>query len=630
MFIKTIVKTDRKTDKRYDYYRLCQSYRIGDKTRHRTILNLGKLEDIPKEEHKLLTDCIENLIIGNLFPPSYPDKIVETANNLYAQLSEKEKVKKENFENNKVSKSNGHSKQSKPVFEKIDLLSVNHEDIREVGAEWLCYQCCEQLQLEEFLHSLGMSEDQAKLSVAHLISRAIFPESEHKTASWMQENSSVLELFGIDSHKINHKKLYKISQGLYSLKTELEAHLSTQTNELFDLDDKIILYDLTNTYFEGRKSNSLIAKFGKSKEKRSDARLIVLALVINREGFVKYSRICKGNLSDSKSLEKTIEELIAHTSVTKNNKPIIVIDAGISTDGNLLMLKEKGYDYLCVTRSKLKDYQVVSADSKPTVLEDNKGNKIETIAVERGDDDPRKDDDTDNYLYVRSEQKAIKESSMDDHFSQKYEEELDNVIAGIHKKGGTKKIEKVWERIGRIKERYPSANKHYNIEIKQDNGRAVEIVYSKKQIKTQQNHGVYFLRTSIETIDNKTFWNIYNTLTEIEATFRILKTDLKLRPVFHQTDTNTMAHLFLGVLAYTIVHTIRYQLKAKGINYDWKNIVRIMNTQKIVTTTMINDQGKKIVIRKCSMPNTTVKEIYQKLNYKQMPFIRKKIVLPEL
>ncbi|MCX6259150.1 MAG: transposase, partial [Bacteroidia bacterium] len=139
---------------------------------------------------------------------------------------------------------------------------------------------------------------------------------------------------------------------------------------------------------------------------------------------------------------------------------------------------------------------------------------------------------------------------------------------------------------------------------------------------------VYFLRTSVKQVDEKGFWDIYNTIREIEAVFRTLKTDLKMRPVFHKTDENSIAHLNLAVLAYQMVHTIRYQLKAKGINHDWTHIVRIMNTQKAATVTMKDKNDQKIFIRKCTTPETKAAEIYNALGYKHYPFV-KKSVLPE-
>ena len=144
---------------------------------------------------------------------------------------------------------------------------------------------------------------------------------------------------------------------------------------MFDLEDKIILYDLTNTYFEGGMQDSRIAKFGRSKEKRNDARIIVLAVVTNREGFLKYSNIFEGNMSDCKTLETVVDTLSNETSCTVR-KPVVVIDAGIATEDNIAMLREKGYDYVCVSRSNTKELYA-DIESRPVQIKDRKGQDIE-------------------------------------------------------------------------------------------------------------------------------------------------------------------------------------------------------------------------------------------------------------
>lgn len=611
MFLKKIVKTDTRTNKRYDYYRLCQSYRIGNKTRHRTITTLGKLDDLAEEERKLLADRIESLISGDIFTLEYSEHVETLAKKFYAKIQESSKIKRVKPVTNT----------EEPDYRNVDINSMEHEDIRELGAEWLCKQTVEQLEISGYLSQQGWEEKEIQIGISHLIARAVYPASEHKTAQWMRDNSSVLELHNLETSKINRHHLYKASKMFYTLKDGIEQYLSKKTNELFDFEDKIILYDLTNTYFEGRKVGSNIAKYGRSKEKRSDAKIVALALVTNSEGFVKYSKIYRGNISDPATLKQTVEDLSSSTSTT-GRKPKVVIDAGISTEDNLKMLKFQGYEYLCVTRSKLKDYKLKTAEQDPIKLHDKRGNEIEVCQVE-------KPESSDKYLYVRSAQKAKKEASMDDHFSERFEEELNNAHAALHKPRGTKKIEKVWRRIGRIQERYPSANKHYEIKVIEQDGKATSITYSRKQLQAKKYHGVYFLRTNVDGLDEKQFWYIYNTLTEIEATFRVLKTDLKIRPIHHKEDINSEAHIFLGILAYTLVNTIRYQLKQKGIKHDWSNIVRIMNTQKIVTTTMNTDKADKLMIRSCSKPSLACNEIYEALNYKPRPFYRKNIVLPE-
>lgn len=619
MFIKTIVKTDKKTGKRYDYYRLSEGYRIDGKVRHRSILTLGMLEGIEsKEDRKLLADRIEALVKGEsqLFPISLKSEIEQ-----YAQEFS-QRIIQENLLD--VSPNKGKDLSEKETdYQVIDINSLEHEDVRELGAEWLCFQALQELQWHDLADTLDFSEEEANYAMMQLVSRACFPFSEHKTEQWIKENSSVSELCNVAIQKVSRHKLYRMSKQLYAHKTQIEKHLSTQTNDLFDLEDKIIFYDLTNTYFEGRKQGSELAKHGRSKEKRKDAKLVSLAVVVNAEGFIKYSKIYKGNISEVTTLEKTIEELSVNTSLT-DRKPVIVMDAGIASEQNLEMLKTKGYDYLCVSRTSLKDYKSKLSEGQTVETQDNKQN---TIVLKN----MKKDDCQDTYLYVRSEQKAKKEASMKESFSLRYEDDLEQIRQALFKKGGTKKIDKVWVRIGRLKERYTRANKHYSITViaDDDNKNAIDIKWVKKETTPNSEDGVYFIRTSLQEKEEKILWTIYNTLTEVEATFRVLKTDLSIRPVYHKTDENIEAHLFLGIVAYQIVAMIRYQLKQKGIKSDWSDIVRIMNTQKLVTSQMKTETGSLIRIKKSSLPREKVKQIYDALHYKYQPYQMKKSVVPE-
>ncbi len=159
-------------------------------------------------------------------------------------------------------------------WETIDVKTLRNKEAQEVGAEWLCKQTFNQLGIGGFLKQKNWPEEKIALATTHIISRAVYPSSELKTVFFVKQNSAVCGLTGYDTNKITKDRLYKISHELYSVKDETEQYLSKRTNELFDLEDKIILYDLTNTYFEGKMKESKIAKYGRSKERRKDAKLI--------------------------------------------------------------------------------------------------------------------------------------------------------------------------------------------------------------------------------------------------------------------------------------------------------------------------------------------------------------------
>ena len=350
MFVKPLPKYNKKTGERYTVYQLCESYRLGDRVRHRIIVGLGKLEEQldSVERIKLLGRRIEEKIKNKPLLPFNPvnEKVEKLAEHFYLEIKKK---KRYDFGAD---------------WETVDMQTLKNKDAREVGAEWLSKQAFDQLNVSGFLRNKGWDEEDISLAATHIISRAVYPASELKTVSFIKENSAVCGITAYPKDKITKDRLYSISHKLFSVKDKLEQYLSQKTNELFDLEDKIIIYDLTNTYFEGKMLGSKKAKFGRSKEKRDDAKIIVLAIVINREGFLKYSNIFEGNMTDSKTLEPIVTELSKQTSLT-GRKPVVVMDAGIATEGNLKMLRKKHYDYVCVSRSTLKEYYA-DTDSTPT------------------------------------------------------------------------------------------------------------------------------------------------------------------------------------------------------------------------------------------------------------------------
>jgi hypothetical protein len=625
MYFKATYRHNPKTDKSDWYFRLVESYRnVLDEVRQRTVLSVGFLSDFNGDQIDLIEKGICNRITGqqSLFEDAAVTTFVES---LYQRMIKEKKVDLDTSD-------------PKKDIDTVDLNTLKNKDVREMGAEWLSLQAVRELGIDRFLSSRGWSDEDVSLALSHIVSRAVYPASELKTVRFMEDNSSICELTGYDIDKLTKDKLYGMSKKLFDEKQGLENYLSKKTNDLFDLQDEIILYDLTNSYFEGEKRGSQLARYGRSKEKRSDCPLVVLALVVNVEGFIKHSSIFQGNMSDSKSLCQIIDHLRLSTS-TSSKRAIVVIDAGIATEDNLALIQAKGYDYVCVSRSTKAEIKK-SETGKPVIVNDRKNREITLEKVLTNNDSAY-------YMKVTSPTKALKERAMKTLFEQRFEDGLECIKASLTKKSGVKTYDKVLERIGRLKQKYSSAHSRYKIEVEKQSvpvsvkgktkpGKTKEICTALKWEKNtkldaqkQEECGVYFLRTCIKADEETLLWTIYNCIRNIESSFRTLKTDLDLRPIFHKSDDATQAHLHLGLLAYWVVNTVRYKLQQKDIKSQWREIVRQMNTQKCVTTVVQNIREQWISIRKCSEPEEKVKRIYDALKYKYAPFIRKKSVVPK-
>ncbi|TRW95118.1 IS1634 family transposase [Flavobacterium gawalongense] len=612
MYFKSTFRRNPETGKMESYYRLVESFRDqNDIVRNRTIVTAGFIDYLSAEELNYIQKKLTEKLNGknSLFEDDLQEHLWEYIDELYFKILKSNKI------------DNSHS--SKKDMHNVDLNSLKHTEARELGGEWMSLQTLKQLKIDQFLLDKKWSEEQIQLALTQIISRAVYPASENRTSKWIKENSAICELTAYPIKKITKDKLYQSALNLYQVKDEMEKYLSQKTNELFDIEDKFYLYDLTNTYFEGQKKNSDLAQYGRSKEKRTDAKLVVLAAVVNLEGFLKYSNIYQGNMADCKTLSDMIDSLREATSET-TKKALIIMDAGIATDENLKLVTEKGYDYLCVSRTKPKKYTL--KNEIPTIVYDKKNQKIELNEIE--------DKEQNQCVFkVKSDMKAMKERSMNRKFKTLYEDTLTKLANGLAKKSGIKKQEIINQKIGRLQQKYPSIAKHYQIDLLADQktGKVISMKWEVKesQVNQEKEQGVYFIKTSLKERDEQTVWRIYNCIREIESTFRTLKTDLDLRPIYHQNDESTMAHLNLGLLAYWIVNTIRYQLKVKKINHDWQEIIRIANTQKLVTTEIKDVLENTIEIKKCSEPSQKLREIYLALNYKKQPFTKKKFVVPK-
>ena len=620
------------TGKDEKYYRLKESYRnASGNACTRILLNVGFIHGLKPEEirdiSRGLTYKYEHQGARELWEDQmavFSDVVREKIDEYWAMMVEQKSL---DIIPNAIRESQAKARL------RIDVDTLEHTDARDIGAEWLCLQAVRQLRLEGHLRSIGWSEEDVKIAIAHLITRTIYTPSELRSMRIMRENSGICELMGLPEKALTPRKIYSVADRFLAEKTRIEKYLCHTTDDLFKPTNRIMLFDLTNFYFEGRKENSKKAQFGRSKEKRTDCKLLVLALAINTDGFIRYSAILEGNTADPKSLPDMVDKLIAQNPVGSDpeEKVLVVIDAGISSQENLDLIKAKGYNYLCVSRKALTDYEV-KLDARTIIVRDCKEQPIKLQEVHTEGED--------YYLKIDSPAKALKEESMNRNFRRHFEDGLKAISSSLTKKSGTKKYEAVLKRIGKLEGKYPSIARYYTIDVEKDDktGKATSVAW-KLQMPEKQVYGTYFLRTNVPDLDEKTTWDYYNLIREIECSNRQLKTDLNLRPIYHRRDGRSDGHLFLGLLSYWIVNVIRHQMKkvnekrkaadpnpkAEYPTPYWTEIVRIMSTQKAVTSEAMNTLGEKVEMRICSTPTTKAADIYSMLNYETMPFRKIKI-----
>jgi len=483
-----------------------------------------------------------------------------------------------------------------------------------VGSEHVACHAVKQLKLDEILSEAGFNTKQVNLALGSIIGRLVQPGSELSTHRYLKEHSALDELLGTDFSSLSLKNLYKISDQLLKNKKHLEAALYQREKDLFTLEEVVILYDITNTYFEGRCSNNPKAQYGRSKEKRNDCLLVALGMVLDASGFPKKTDVFPGNISEPTTMAQMLSVLDPAEGAT------IVMDAGFATEENIARLKEADYHYIVVSRKR---DRTVPQDIEAVVVKNTRHNQVTALLVENTKNDERE-------LYCHSTAKAGKSQQMVSKFAERYEHELEKLAAGLHKKGCAKKYEKVMERLGRLKERYRRVSKHYQVEVKadQDSKNALAVTWTKNDAAMNSpQSGTYCLRTNRKDLDETTFWNIYTMLTDLESAFRSLKSELGMRPVYHQKEVRVEGHIFISILAYHLLHTIRYQLKQQGHHESWQTLRQLLQTQCRITSTLTLQDGRHVKIRKSNSPDVNQTTIYKALGMNMQPGATEKTYL---
>ena len=456
------------------------------------------------------------------------------------------------------------------------------------------------------LEGLGIAPSLRIAAIGSIIARMACPGSERTTRRWLAERSALGELLGTDFETMGPMRLYRASDALMAHRGAIERHLFDRAMGLFGLQRTVTLYDLTNTYFEGGAGRQPKARRGHSKDRRTDRPLLTLGLVLDAGGFVCRSQVFAGNVCEHRTLAGMLDALGAPPGA------LVVMDRGIATEERVRWLHGQGYRYLVVGRERARHFDTENSVRIRTAA--NRAVRLHKVVS---------DDGREARLYCFSEERAAKERAIVERFAGRFEQALAKLSEGLAGPRARKRIEQVWERIGRLKARSRGLARHYDITVDTDpTGRhATAVRFARRPLQGSMvtHPGVCCLRTNRTDWDEATLWRTYMTLTGIEAVFRSLKSELGLRPIHHHKPIRAEGHLSVTVIAYQLVQVIRTRLRAAGHREGWTALRRTLEGQRRVTAVFRRSDGRTLHVRKATRPEAPQTAIYDALGIDHAP-----------
>lgn len=650
---------------------LIESVRTAKGPRQKLIVSLGTELKIPKRLQTLVAQCIKERLMGQIVVfeddevSFFADRIVKKIQTEGKWTTAFNKIK--DIENSKIERETAV----------IYINEVKNSYSRELGNILIGHHYWNLLQFPQILADCGFNQSQIVTAEISILNRLISQDSEHAIISWLQ-TVAIDEILNVDTSMFGDDRFYRISDVLLSKQTEIETALYGQERELFNLEDSIFLYDLTNTYFEGQCAANPKAEYGgHQKEKRNDCPQVVVALVIDSRGFIRRHRMFNGKMKDVSSLRYILSEM--KSDFKSEVEPTMIFDRGVVSENNLELLKD--YKYIVASRS----------DEEAEFVEEFENGKFSKI---EGRDDPEKtqvevllkERDDMVYLLCKSEGRKKKEESMRNSKEKKLEEELNKMSEQV-KRNRSRDIAEIERQLGRLKERYRSVAKYYwfnyfpgefainypedkdinrrlrksldllltkftknelsfnqlkkaltvkenkypddycRIEIKLREAKLSWGTIDEKEEKELQLEGNYLIKTNRKDLNEDKIWNTYIMLTRVEKAFRDLKSHLGLRPNYHQLEDRVDGHIFISILAYHLLHTIEYVLRQNKVSSSWSTVKRLVCTHNYSTTQLPTVKETTINLRQPGLPEAIHEKIYKFLgvNYKELP-IRKTVV----
>jgi transposase len=496
-------------------------------------------------------------------------------------------------------------------FVEVDPDSIQMLRARSVGVEHAGLHAMDALGFAQLLGRLGFNEGMRAAAIGSVIARMAAPGSELASWKWLRHESALGELVGADFEAMPLMRLYRVSDALLKHKSAIETALFSRVETLFGLEATVTLYDLTNTYFEGAVRANPKAARGHSKEKRTDCPLVTLGLVLDGSGFVRRSQVFAGNAVEARTLTQMLNDLDAPKAA------LVILDRGIATEENLDWLKAQGYRYLVVARAAKRQFDPRQAAEFVSAS----GERLRVQKVIEGKE---------ARLYCHSSGRSQKEAAIAGKLTRRLEAGLEKLAAGLSRPRTDKRLDRLHERIGRLKQRCQGIGQHYAIEVHSDaNGKTARaLTWQRLPRPASQltDPGVYVLRTNELSWEPERLWRTYVMLTDLEAVFRSLKSELGLRPIYHSKEARTDGHLFITVLAYQFVQFIRTQLAAQGIHESWASLRAIFAVQRRVTAAFTQRDGRTLNVRKATLAEPQLERLYEALGIDAAPGGTRKLI----
>ena len=450
-----------------------------------------------------------------------------------------------------------------PEWVEVDAKRLRVERVRDFGGPWLGLEIVKRLELVEFLESAlppGREEiPWALMSLVLVLSRLCDPSSELRIAEHLYQRSALSDLLGAPADKVNDDRLYRALDALLPHKSALERHLKERLGELFHIDYDLLLYDVTSTYFEGECAGNPQATRGYSRDHRPDCKQVCIALVVTKCGMPLGYEVFDGNRNDSTTVEDIVEAIEAKYGAADR---IWVMDRGMVSEDNIEFLRERGQRYILGTpKGQLKRFE-------RQLLEEGWETIREGLEVKLGPGP----DGQETFILCRSAQRREKEQAMHERFERRIEAGLEKMaqICGKYKR----RAAVIERRIGRLLERNSRAAGLFKIEVKERGGRA-QITWSKVDAWREWSNlseGCYLLRSNIMDWSAEELWTAYIQLTAAEAAFRIHKSDLGIRPIWHQRSERVQAHILVCFLAYVVWKALGQMCHAAGLGDEPRKV----------------------------------------------------------